>query len=162
MSTFMQFNQLEITARENNYNLVVDAGEVWREKAKRILDARSDQTREDHFDLLFCRLMPELFLSLGLEKLTIGSWGVLDNLGMDDLEGPEYWDETALLYPCMMRGWTVRFRGPRTTDQMTVQGDQIIDVLIAAEVALTGTAGATMIQQIELLRDEQTVVFVCS
>lgn len=160
MFTNAQINN--ITSFESNYDLVFQAGRAWREAAKAQYDSYPEpKTEMDRFDIMFCDTLPELCSALGLTQITIGDWGALDALGMDDLEGPEYWDETALLYPCMMNGWTVHVWGAGQTTPTLVEGNEIIDVLQAAQAAITAPLEDGFIEQIRVNEDDQTIFFIC-
>lgn len=160
MFTNAQINN--ITPIERNWDLVNNAGKVWREVAQAQFESYPEpKTQEDYFDIMFCDTMMDLSRALGLKKLTISDWGAFDALGMDDLEGPEYWDETALLYPCLMNGWTVHVWGAGQTTPTQVEGDEIIDVLQAAEAAITDPLEDGVIEQIRVNEDDQTIFFIC-
>ena len=150
------------TPFESNYDLVFQAGQAWREAARAQFDSLPEpKTEMDRFDIMFLDTLPELCSGLGLTQLTIGDWGALDVLGMDDLVGPEYWDETALLYPCMMNGWTVHVWGAGQTTPTLVEGSEIIDVLRAAQAAITDPLEDGVVQQIRVNQDDETVFFIC-
>ena len=150
------------TPFESNYDLVFQAGQTWREAARAQFDSLPEpKTEMDRFDIMFSDTLPELCSALGLTQLNIGEWGALDVLGMDDLVGPEYWDETALLYPCMMNGWTVHVWGAGQTTPTLVEGSEIIDVLRAAQAAITDPLEDGVVQQIRVNQDDETVFFIC-
>ena len=160
MFTNAQINN--ITPIERNWDLVNNAGKVWREAAQAQFNCYPEpKTQDDYFDIMFLDTLPELCHALGLERLTIGDWSVLNALGMDDLEGPEYWDETALLFPCLMNGWTVHVWGAGQTTPTLVEGDEIIDVLQAAQAAITDPLEDGFIEQIRVNEDDQTIFFIC-
>ena len=106
---------------------------------------------------------PELFDGLNLFKIYLANWHVLDGLGLDEaLEGPEYYDLTALLTMADYDGFTVNVIPASGNENIgaTVKGNDYFDVLIAANAALTGK-NRERIEMIKVDYDRKEIIMVC-
>ena len=144
-----------------NERLVFSAENQWNIRVRQELN-NSQYPDYDYLNLAFDELLPELFRLLGLDRLEISNWQVLDELGIDSLEGPEYWDATALLTPCMLSGWLVNVSGSCASEPTLVEGDQLIDILKAANQAIVQYDQPAVVSAIHLNEQERTVLFLCS
>ena len=94
---------------------------------------REPQTAQEFFEDP-CGGMEVLSDAIGLENFNIQFWSGLDGLGLEQLEGAEYFDATALLAPSYAEpGFTVK--GIVDTP---VEGNTILDVLRAIDKSLNG------------------------
>ena len=93
---------------------------------------REPQTPQEFFED-GCGGMEVLSDAIGLENFIL-DWAGLDGLGLENLEGPEYFDATALLAPSYAEpGFTVK--GIVDTP---VEGNTIFDVVMAIDKSLDG------------------------
>ena len=116
---------------------------------------------QEQYEMLYGELLGDFWQAAGLDKLGIWSWEVLDALGMDDLDGPEYYDPTALLYPSLMDGYTVNVWGCGQTTPTKVQGNDLFDVLKAANAAITEPFEDGVVQMIKVDYEAEVITFVC-
>ena len=61
----------------------------------------------------------------------------------------------------MMNGWTVYVWGAGQTTPTQVEGNEIIDVLRAAQAAITDPLEDGVIELIRVNEDDETIFFIC-
>ena len=64
-----------------------------------IMEDKREANREAYAAQANFNLCEDAVCELGLKHLRLADWSVLEMLGLDQLEGPEYWDITALEAP---------------------------------------------------------------